>query len=828
MSRCGLLSQGCLLLTVMLLIGQTADAADIAAPFVAGFDRFARHGDVAPRVGGELLLTELNCTACHASDQERLAPKRGPKLDGVGNRLRRAWLRRFLSAPQQTKPGTTMPDVLGHLPANERALAASALVAFLASQQKPFPELRATGRVPVPHEFWKRGDVEQGRELFHRVGCVACHEPDEDYDAVPREASQLDQLLEQLDPEELAEMGLAGVARPVHSVPHADLPAKYTRRALTFFLLDPAATRSAGRMPSLKLMPIEAAHLAAYLLREKPSPVAEEHRESETSGDSAALVETGRRLFRELKCSACHAAGGVEEPPPAKPLADLNAAADANCIEAKPAHLPHYSLDDTQRSQLRRAIAALSASGETSLDAQQQLDLQLLKLNCYACHERDQRGGVGKRRRAYFETVDHIDLGDEGRLPPPLSGVGRKLKNAWTKKVLAGSGDVRPHLLARMPLFPVAQVESLPSLLGKVDRPSKETEAEVFQTAGDSKTLVEAGRALLDTGCVQCHPTRGDSLAGVVGIDLAGIPGRVHPRWFHDFLLNPAALKPRTRMPTFFPKGKSANQEILGGDVERQIAAVWTYIKEIDKHPLPEKLVRARSQDFELVPQDRPILLRTFMNEAGRHAIALGFPAKTHLAFDAEAVRPAIAWRGRFLDAHGTWFVRAAPPAAPLGDEVVSMPPGVPLAVLDDPQQPWPEATGEEAGYRFLGYRLDRAGVPTFLYRLGDYEVEDRFQPTAGGVLKRRLHIERSASGTAQTASQQLEEQAGGLWFRVHAGDDLRRKSPASYTNDDGLTATIPEKPGRRAAFRDGEFSDCILPVEMHNGEATIEVEYRW
>jgi mono/diheme cytochrome c family protein len=721
-----------------------------------------------------------------------------------------------------------MPDVLQQLPADERPSAVNALVAFLASQQKPFPELRATGRVPVPHEFWNRGDVEIGQRLYHQVGCVACHEPDKDYDAAGRESSPVDKLIEQLDAEELAEMGLAGVARPVHSIPHSDLPAKYTRRALTFFLLDPAATRSAGRMPSLELAPIEAAHIAAYLLRDKETVEDSTPGEGASKADSAELVATGRRLFGKLQCEACHAAKGGDEPPPGRPLAGLNVSADTNCIEAKGTGVPYYPLDETQRSSLRSAIVGLRESTKTSPDAQQQLDFQLLKLNCYGCHERDQRGGVGRRRRAYFETVDHIDLGDEGRLPPPLSGVGRKLKNAWIRKVLAGTGDVRPHLLVRMPLFPAAEVESLPSLLGKVDRPSKETEAEAFQTGGDSKALAEAGRALLDTGCVQCHPTRGDSLEGVVGVDLAGIPGRVHPRWFHDFLLNPAALKPRTRMPTFFPKGKSANQEILGGDVERQIAAVWTYIKEIDQHPLPEKLVKARSQDFELVPQDRPILLRTFMNEAGRHAIAVGFPAKTHLAFDSEAVRPAIAWRGRFLDAHGTWFVRAAPPAVPLGDDVIPLPPGVPLAVLDDPDQPWPKATGAEAGYRFLGYRLDRAGVPTFLYRVGGYHVEDRFEPTADGVLKRRLHIERSASGSARTASQQLEDRSGNLWFRVNTGGGLRRKSPASCTNDDGLTATIPEKPGRHAIFRDGESSDGILPVEMYDGEATIKVEYRW
>ncbi|MEQ8791749.1 MAG: c-type cytochrome [Pirellulaceae bacterium] len=816
MSSRGILSLGCLLAAVFFLGAPMLRGDDTAAPFVAGFDRFARHGDITPRVAGELLLTELNCTACHTTDDKRLAPKLGPKLGGVGNRLERDWLREFLSSPHSVKPGTTMPDVLQQLPAKQRDSAARALAAFLATQQTAFPVVRGTGRVPVPHEFWNRGDVEQGRRLYHQVGCVACHEPDGEFEAGPRAASQLDKLLEQLDPEELAEMGLAAAARPVNSVPHGDLPAKYTHRALTFFLLDPAATRAGGRMPSLKLMPVEAANITAYLLRDKK-------RSTPPSDDSpvldAALVETGRRLFSELKCSACHTADGVEKPQGAKPLSTLNADADNSCLDATSgeAPLPHFSLDHPQRSSLREAIGALSEASAATPTTGGQLELQLLQLNCYGCHERDGRGGVGRRRGAYFETIDHIDLGDEGRLPPPLGGVGRKLKTAWIKKVLAGTGDVRPHMRARMPLFPAASVSSLPALLAKTDVPAKASEAELFGAPSDAGSLAEAGRVLLDTGCVQCHPTRGDSLPSVVGIDLAGIPGRVHPQWFHDFLLNPAALKPRTRMPTFFPNGKSANPDVLHGDVEQQIAAIWTYIKEIEKHPLPEKLELARSQNFELVPDDRPILLRTFMEQAGRHAIAVGFPAKTHFAFDAEQVRPAVAWRGRFLDAHGTWFVRAAPPAKPLGDRPVSFPSGGPLAMLEDARQPWPETSGEEAGYRFLGYRLDRGGVPTFLYRAGGFHVEERLQAIADGGLRRKLHIK------APMAVDRPQ-----LWLRLNAGRRLRRDRAGAYTNEDGMTTTVSESLARTATLREGDVSDWILPVVLEDGEATIEVEYRW
>ncbi len=172
----------------------------------------------------------------------------------------------------------------------------------------------------------------------------------------------------------------------------------------------------------------------------------------------------------------------------------------------------------------------------------------------------------------------------------------------------------------------------------------------------------------MNIGCVECHQFRGETLPGTVGIELQGVAGRVHPNWFQEFLHDPASLKPRTRMPTFFPNGKSQNPDVLNGDTERQIAAMWSYLKAIDKLELPEKIKQARSQDYEMVPKDRPLILRTFMDKAGMHAIAVGFPQRVHFAFDAEKCSRAQAWGGRFLDAQGTWFERFAPPADPLGD----------------------------------------------------------------------------------------------------------------------------------------------------------------
>ena len=61
--------------------------------------------------------------------------------------------------------------------------------------------------------------------------------------------------------------------------------------------------------------------------------------------------------------------------------------------------------------------------------------------NCTACHERDGRGGPDTARKAYF-LGDH-NLGDTGRYPPPLTGIGRKLRPDWLANVL--TGELKPH-----------------------------------------------------------------------------------------------------------------------------------------------------------------------------------------------------------------------------------------------------------------------------------------------------------------------------------------------------------------------------------------------
>lgn len=787
-------------------------------PFVSGFDRFGRHADIDDVTAGRLLITELSCTACHASRDTMLNPKRGPVLDGVGSRLKSDWVRSFLLSPQAAKPGTTMPDMLAGLSAEARKPAADALAAFLSSLERPFGEIKATGVNPVPMEFWNRGNMENGRRLYHQVGCVACHEPDAEYEITDLKPSPLDAALEQLTPDELREIGLSSAARKVNSVPHSVLPEKFTQQSLTYFLLNPEQTRPAGRMPNFALHAVDAADIAAWLLRdqEKPDPL------NNAAKPNADLIAQGRQLFSDLNCAACHAIPGIGASVAAPPMDKLNLAASQKCCATavgSEVHStqgqPRWMVDAMQNMALNAATAA--GRDIAGFDRTDELAFLLLQQNCYACHERNQLGGIGRFRTPYFETAGHVDIGDEGRLPPTLTDVGNKLTTHWINNVLIGKGHVRPFMTIRMPVFPGGVTKPLPAIFASTDigTMNQGGDSAVFAQA-DQKILIQAGRQLMDTGCVQCHPFKGEALPGTVGVDLEGVTQRIHPDWLHNFLKDPGSLKPRTRMPTFFPNGQSQNRDVLNGDAEMQIAAMHAYLKDLDRQPLPDRIQQARNQNYELVPTDRPIVLRTFMPVTGTHAIAVGFAQHVHFAFDAERIALTEAWRGRFLDAEGTWFIRFAPPAAPLGEELVRFPQSIAVAVLDDSTSPWPD-DAIAAGTEFSGYRIDKTGRPVFLYNVRGFAVTDRIEPEDDGGLHRTITIQATAESNA----------AKQLWFRAHAGKSLKQTSPQTFVDETGLTVFV-DQPQNSGEIRSRDnTTEWIIPA-VSEGRRLIDVRYRW
>ena len=685
-----------------------------------------------------------------------------------------------------------MPHLLVGWDPEKRDAAAEALAHFLASLGAPDPAESAPET--NPHE------IEEGKRLYHTVGCVACHAPFESAGTLYQASG------EGFYPERIQ------VQPPrVPSVPIADQSSKTTLEPLADFLADPVRTRPAGRMPPMRLTNAEARSIAAYLLEQGTDLTV-----PEDINPDAEKVAKGEALFRELGCGYCHRLEEGEAaaaPLPALPgLEELDPGKPGGCLDPSPREgVPDYELDRVQRAALTDALAGLR--GEVGrLDPEAGVRRYLEIYNCFACHRRNDQGGPETGRAAYFLPVEELDMGNEGRLPPPLTEVGRKLTPPWLRKVLEGSGMVRPYLMVRMPNYGQA-AETLSDALIRADEDLQLPATNISGTLHHHRNRY--GRRLMGAdglNCINCHGLRGHRSTGMPALDLADTLERLQPDWFKRYLLDPDSSRPGTLMPAFFEGGKGTLEEVLEGDPDKQIEAILTYLKELDQTRLPVGM--EPNEFFELVPGDRPILLRTFMEGVGTHAIAVGFPQGIHFAFDALEVRSKLLWRGRFLNAESTWSNRFSPFVHPLSEDLAKLPDAMPLASLKDGLSPWPDRKGKEAGFRMGGFRVSPSGEPTFLYSFRGIAVEERLMPSQESAWFRRT-VELTGAGES-------------VWFLAARAPKIESQGAGHYSAG-GLKFRLREPEVSMAVLRrSGGADELLLPIRFREGRARVQQEISW
>jgi len=401
-----------------------AHAEELNHPFVPGFERFYGEDDPPERLarGGELLLNELHCVACHEPPEPlrgRFDGAEGPRLDGVASRFGNEVVLQLLARnPRVLKRSTRMPSLFAAGDRDDAEL--DSLHAYLLTLRPP------------PQDPLFLGDVDRGRDLYHTVGCVACHAPDPEY-FPPR----LDRTV-RLEPPGLA-------SQPIRIALH------WTTDFLTRFLLDPETAHPGGRMPAQGLGELEAADVAAYLqaspFREEPDPSLLDVR------PDPELAAAGRLVFRSKGCANCHAVG--DSPAAAvrraTPLLELRAV-DAGCLSPSPTEgaVPFYYLSPLQRAALKLALEGLALTEDGPSP-----DEWMTRRNCYACHSLDGKGGPETAREPYFGAVSPYEVDRLPFLPPALDDAWTELNDAALADVLSGTAPRRhPEVGARMVVVP--------------------------------------------------------------------------------------------------------------------------------------------------------------------------------------------------------------------------------------------------------------------------------------------------------------------------------------------------------------------------------------
>lgn len=791
--RIVLVSRATLILT--LVVGTAS--AEHGDPALPGY-----HPLTQAQAGG-LLVSELRCAACHSGIELSSVPeKAAPDLVEVGARVSPTFLKSFLAAPSVAHPGTTMPDVLASRSDAERNQIAEALTHFLVAQSKGVFQTEAAGP----------SDRQQGKTLFHSLGCVACHGPKEALSEAQQRPKRNDQEDEDEDPVVAARKAIKPIA-----VPLGHVGGKYSTKSLSEFLFQPLRVRTSGRMPDMKLTPAESLAIAGYLLGEQAPP-------SKALVPDSALVEKGKKHFQELNCASCHSLPGIKA---ASLIGSLkNADLTRGCLSKSSTRSPRFNLDE---KQVQAIVTALRAEPTTDSD-KLAVAKTLTAFRCIACHVRDDFGGVHDAHNPYF-LGSELRLGDDGRIPPPLTLVGAKLQPAWMKKVLFDGESVRHYMATRMPQHGSANLQHLPALFSRLDvmtgpemklpKPESRNQSERER----EKLLRAAGRELLgDKGanCVACHNFNGKAAHTNQGIDLLTSYERLQPKWFNSYLRNPGAFRPRTVMPTAWPDGRAVFKTILDGNTDPQIEAIWYYLS-LGTSAADPSGVRAVSTKLEV--GDQASIHRGRSRVAGFRGIAVGLPEKLSYAFNAETGTLSAIWQGDFISVN--WSGQGSGDFNP-ASEPITLAQDVSFVTLADENDPWPllpviskEAPAnpnplypKNVGYQFRGYFLGESAIPTFQYRTGSIEIEDRSVVVGTDEHRQLKRVLQFESPNPQP-----------VWFRALTGV-INRESDRVYRSGQ-LRLTIPQSETKlRSLVDDPKQSELLLRLQIPQGKSTLEFVY--
>jgi len=494
------------------------------------------------RFGRESFL-EYRCFNCHHERFEQSVPELSmdaPSFEGIGARRNYEWMARWILDPRAARASVHMPRMFNSSTAKDDA---EAVAAYLSSLKTGGEVSIAEPKIRSKSSNLTETDTPQTEErkpLFETLHCGACHNaPDE---AQP-DAKKID---------------LKHVAQ------------KFAPGKLAEFLRAPEAHFAWIRMPNFHLTSKEAAELSESLMSKAAPP------EKKEASTEKAILEHGKKLVQENGCLNCHKAN-LANKFAAPSLAALSADKwSRGCLTAKPSsasRAPEFGFSAEQRD-------ALKAFGQTDRQSLRRhapaefAERQTRLLNCLGCHGQP-----------------------EGF--PPLDILGGKLKPEWSAKFIAGEILYKPRaerhpkgepwLEMRMPAFKSRATLLATGLAAEHGYPPR-TPAEgplnmEFAKLGQKLVGKDGGFS-----CVSCHGVGNMEAMEVFeseGINLAYSGERLLLPYYRRWLRNPLAIDPQSKMPVYFEDDKSPLTEVLDGDADKQIDAIWQYIRLGTKMPPP-------------------------------------------------------------------------------------------------------------------------------------------------------------------------------------------------------------------------------------------------
>jgi mono/diheme cytochrome c family protein len=382
--------------------------------------------------------------------------------------------------------------------------------------------------------------LNQGRALLARYGCVECHTI------------------------KLPDGGVMQATQDAPSLSH--IADKTTREWIFAWLKDPQAYAASATMPNFKLKDDDVRDISAFLVANSTTLPGDT---ALPLGQKTADPAAGASLYGESFCASCHAvqnaAGNLVGGNVGPELTRIGSKAKPEWLRAwvrnpraydPKTEMPHYRFTDQQVATMEGFLLAKADSdllANVHLDAATPEQIThgkslVMEYGCTSCHEiagiKKPENFAPELTRIGSKSVSQLIFLDrmQHTLPDYIAGKIRQPR------------AFAPGLKMPQYSFTPTQIDALTTaLLAQNERAQTmpPSLAVAAPAASHYRPAGKAGQIITDLACFSCHAINGRG--GDMAPDLTWEGSSVQRKWLEDFFRNPGTLRPALirRMPKF-------------------------------------------------------------------------------------------------------------------------------------------------------------------------------------------------------------------------------------------------------------------------------------
>lgn len=584
------------------------------------------------------LIERSGCFGCHLIEKYKDKRRIGPDLNRIASKVSREWVERWIKNTTAFRPNTWMPKFFRQFNTSDEASIKRtdqeihAIVDYLFKKSGEFELFE----IPVA------GDAGKGEKHIASYGCFGCHRIEAEKIA---QDTTLQTLRRDQGPN-LIGLGSKTsekwvynwVKNPARYFPRTKMP---NLRLSDQEAADIAAYLIQKRQDRFMQSPIPAQddkELNKIVMGFLMKMTSESDAKAQLSNmvPDKKLIYAGEKLIRLYGCFSCHNVPGFEKEKPigteltnegSKPVEKL----DFGFIDIERTNhawftkklknprifdkdrvrphdeklrMPNFEYTDKEVEAIVTALLGfvkkdVLTSKEKSRNPRnifvEQGQWIVREYNCQGCHIIEKEGGaIRPMIHSWLMNIQNKSLRDADDLmvtfsPPVLQGEGQKVQTEWLFDFIHGPVIIRPWLTVRMPTFALdeTQVNTLIRYFSYLDNQNFPfTEKVVPKLAKEEHAAAGLLFSKKFFDCGSCH-IRGKEFPEGSPVNWAPnfalAKDRLKPLWMIEWIKDPQALLPGTKMPSFYDPDpeyfhESGPEKILDGDEEKQIRVLRDYI----------------------------------------------------------------------------------------------------------------------------------------------------------------------------------------------------------------------------------------------------------